>query len=222
MGFGIFGKLPQKRDFVAFDIPRAILEPFETWLQSAVAASRNELGRDWQDQYLVAPIWRFWGGKEIFGVDCTGVIMPSVDQVGRFFPLSVIYFDDSGNGLVPPIMDGNDLWFNDLEQRLLQTLDDEADVEARKLTEGLAGPAEEIENSSYSGAKFDKGRIWRQNEMPVSELLGNISESDYRAACEGRSFWWTNGGSSFGPIVYSQQGLPDPYFFTSMITGGIE
>lgn len=222
MGFGIFGKLPQKRDFVAFDIPRSILEPFENWLQSAVAASKNELGRGWQDQYLVAPIWRFWGGKEIFGVDCTGVIMPSVDQVGRFFPLSVIYYDESGNGLVPPVEAANDQWFADLEGRLLQTLDEESDIEARTLTEGLAAPVEELENMQNAGLNFDKGRVWRRDEMPVSELLANISDADYRAACEGRSFWWTNGGSNFGPIVYSQQGLPDPYFFTSMITGGLE
>src|SRR5262245_11063690 len=48
MSFGVFGKLPQKRDFVALNIPRAVLEPFETWLQSAVAASRNELKDDWR------------------------------------------------------------------------------------------------------------------------------------------------------------------------------
>jgi type VI secretion system protein ImpM len=222
MGFGIFGKLPQKRDFIAFGIPRAILEPFENWLQSAVAASKNELGRNWQDQYLVAPIWRFWGGKDIFGVDCIGVIMPSVDQVGRFFPLSVIYYDESGNGLVPPVSAENDQWFTDLEERLLHTLDEEDDIEARLLTEGLAAPEEEVENSQRVGKSFDKGRIWREYGMPVSELLANISQSDYRAACEGRSFWWTNGGRSFGSIVYSQQGLPDPYFFTSMITGGVE
>ena len=43
MAWGLFGKLPQKRDFVALGIPHAVLHPFETWLQSAVAASRNEL-----------------------------------------------------------------------------------------------------------------------------------------------------------------------------------
>src|SRR5690606_31180273 len=58
MGFGLFGKLPQKRDFVALGVPRAVLEPFETWLQSAVAASRSDLGLGWQERYLVAPIWR--------------------------------------------------------------------------------------------------------------------------------------------------------------------
>ena len=56
MAFGTFGKLPQKRDFIALNLPRAVLEPFETWLQQAVAASRNELGNAWQDIYLVSPL----------------------------------------------------------------------------------------------------------------------------------------------------------------------
>jgi len=159
MGYGIFGKLPQKRDFISFDIPRSILEPFETWLQSAVAASRNELGRGWQDQYLVAPIWRFWGGKEIFGVDCTGVIMPSVDQVGRFFPLSVIYYDESGHGLVPPCWDANDQWYVDLETRLLQTLDEEIEVEAKSLAAGLIEPVQDIAIVEDAGEEFEKAKF---------------------------------------------------------------
>lgn len=222
MGYGIFGKLPQKRDFVAFGIPRSILEPFETWLQSAVAASRNELGSEWQDRYLVAPIWHFWGGREIFGVDCAGAIMPSVDQVGRFFPLSILFYDESGNGLIPPARSGNEDWYADLDERLLQTLDEEAVIEAKLLTEGLQPPAEEKQEPENPGEDFNSGMLWRQDDIAVGELISGISDQDYRAACQGRSFWWTNGGASFGPIVYSQHGLPDPYFYTSMITGGVE
>jgi len=222
MGFGVFGKLPQKRDFVAFDIPRAILEPFETWLQSAVAASRNELGREWQERYLVAPIWHFWGGREIFGVDCMGAIMPSVDQVGRFFPLSIIYYDDSGNGLVPPVRAENEDWYISLDERLLQTLEEDAEVEAKTLAEGLKAPLQETDELDNPGEDFNSGMLWRQDDVVVGDLITGILDSDYRAACQGRSFWWTNGGANFGPIVYSQHGLPDPYFFTSMITGGVE
>ena len=40
---GMFGKLPSKRDFVAYNMPRPFLDQWEEWLQSAVAASRHEL-----------------------------------------------------------------------------------------------------------------------------------------------------------------------------------
>ena len=98
MAFGVFGKLPQKRDFIALNLPRTVLEPFETWLQSAVAASRSELGAAWQELYLVSPIWRFWIGGEIFGVACAGALIPSVDKVGRFFPLAILYCAEMARG----------------------------------------------------------------------------------------------------------------------------
>ncbi len=222
MGFGVFGKLPQKRDFVAFDIPRKILEPFENWLQSAMAASRNDLGRGWQDVFLIAPIWRFWGGKEVFGVDCTGSIMPSVDQVGRFFPLTIIYYDDSGNGLIPPTFGTDDQWYADLESRLLNTLEDDTDLEAKTLALGLAAPIQDEEDAKFGYELVKRGNLWKSAEPPVDEIILNIADDDYRAACQGRTFWWTNGGNEFGPMVYSRHGLPDPFFFTTMITGNVK
>src|SRR5262245_12632235 len=126
MAFGLFGKLPQKRDFVAINVPRAVLEPFETWLQSAVAASRNELGDAWREHYLVAPIWRFWIGGGIFGVDCAGSLVPSVDKVGRFFPLTILYSAENGQGIVAPPFDSLDAWYSLIEERLLSCLQENA------------------------------------------------------------------------------------------------
>ena len=111
MGFGLFGKLPQKRDFMSVNLPHAVLNPFETWLQSAVAASRNEIGRNWENYYLVAPIWRFWLGKDVLGTACTGSLMPSVDQVGRYFPLAIMYWAEPGETLTPPLINPIDGWY---------------------------------------------------------------------------------------------------------------
>ena len=78
------------------------------WFQAAVAAhpsnvlARNELGTAWQDIYLVSPIWRFWIGGDILTTACAGALMPSVDSVGRFFPLAIIYHAEPGEVIVPP------------------------------------------------------------------------------------------------------------------------
>ena len=87
MGLGFFGKVPAKRDFVSRHIPRSVLQPYENWLHACLAHSQNQMGNEWARYYLVAPIWRFWLGSKILGVPCQGVIMSSVDQVGRYFPL---------------------------------------------------------------------------------------------------------------------------------------
>jgi type VI secretion system ImpM family protein len=140
MGFGLFGKLPQKRDFLSINLPHAVLNPFETWLQSAVAASRSEIGRNWENYYLVAPIWRFWLGKEILGTACTGSLMPSVDQVGRYFPLSIIYYAEPGESLTPPLVNPVEGWYHQIEQRLLAVLSENSQIDPSTLLAGLVPP----------------------------------------------------------------------------------
>ena len=63
--------------------------PLENWLQGGMAASREKLGRSWEGAYLVQPIWSFWIGSLVTGVDCAGALVPSVDRVGRHFPLAI-------------------------------------------------------------------------------------------------------------------------------------
>lgn len=140
MGFGLFGKLPQKRDFIAVDLPSKVLHPFETWLQSAVAASRSEIGKDWENYYLVAPIWHFWLGPEVLGVPCAGSLMPSVDQVGRYFPLAILYVGEADETLPPPLLDPLDHWFHNIDQRLLAVLADDRGLDISQLLVGLEPP----------------------------------------------------------------------------------
>jgi type VI secretion system ImpM family protein len=142
MAFGLFGKVPQKRDFMSISMPTAVLSPFETWLQAAVAASRNELGRTWQDHYLVAPIWRFWIGEHILGTTVAGALMPSVDQVGRYFPLSIMYFAEPGDTLPPPLLAPLDHWYHEIEMRLLRALSEDNDTYLATILNGLEPPRE--------------------------------------------------------------------------------
>ena len=56
---GMFGKLPSKRDFIAYNMPRPFLDAWETWLQAGVAESKLALNDRWQEMFLGVPIWRF-------------------------------------------------------------------------------------------------------------------------------------------------------------------
>jgi type VI secretion system protein ImpM len=221
MGFGVFGKLPQKRDFVALNLPRAVLEPFETWLQQAVAASRNELGNAWQDIYLVSPIWRFWIGGDILTTPCAGALMPSVDSVGRFFPLAIMYLPEPGRQIVPPPFDALDIWYFTIEERLLAVLDPEAGIAVERLTEGLSVP-DTMEAPAPLPMHFKRGSVWRSDGGAASEVLSLLMNADYWDQLAGRSFWWTNGGSNAAPLIYARNALPDPLFYVNMIKGNLE
>lgn len=139
MGFGIFGKVTAKRDFVSRNIPRELLQPFETWLHSSIAHSQNQVGRNWPDYYLVAPIWRFWLGADILGMPCQGVIMSSVDKVGRYFPFTILYYGEEGQKICPPIIEPLNNWYASLEQTALMTLSEE-EYDVANLTSHLNPP----------------------------------------------------------------------------------
>src|SRR4051794_33362403 len=111
MKCGIFGKLPAKRDFVAHNLPRQFLSFWETWLQSAVSASHSQLGDQWHEAFLSAPIWRFWIGARICGTSAVGPLMPSVARVGQFSPLPVCACPPEGARIAPPVVEPMEEWF---------------------------------------------------------------------------------------------------------------
>jgi type VI secretion system protein ImpM len=86
---GFCGKLPARGDFVTAGLPRRFTEAWYDWLQPVMATSRGALGEDWVPAWLEAPIWRFALSPGICGPDSVlGLWMPSVDRVGRHFPLT--------------------------------------------------------------------------------------------------------------------------------------
>lgn len=87
---GFFGKIPARGDFVRAGLPRAFIEPWDRWMQRMVAASRSTLGEAWLPAWLQAAVWRFTLSPGICGPGAViGLWMPSVDCVGRYFPLTL-------------------------------------------------------------------------------------------------------------------------------------
>ena len=87
---GIHGKLPSHGDFITRRLPREFVDVWDGWLQHAIAASKADLGEAWLETYLTSPIWSFALGAGICGAGAwAGVLMPSVDRVGRYFPLTL-------------------------------------------------------------------------------------------------------------------------------------
>jgi type VI secretion system protein ImpM len=87
---GYFGKVPTQGDFVTRGLPRAVETALDGWLRAAVQESQHSLGSAWLDAFLVAPVWRMALGPGVAGPDpVAGVMIPSVDRVGRYFPLVV-------------------------------------------------------------------------------------------------------------------------------------
>jgi type VI secretion system protein ImpM len=99
---GAFGKLPSMGDFLRADTPPGFVEAWDSWLQRAMLGARNNLGARWPECYLSAPIWRFTLAHGLAGrLPVLGILMASVDRVGRQFPLTLAAPLPQGS---PPIL----------------------------------------------------------------------------------------------------------------------
>ncbi len=221
MPAGIFGKLPAKRDFVAVNAERRFLEVWEAWLQASVATSKQLLGPEWSEVYNRAPIWRFWLGADFCGEAMIGAVAPSVDGVGRYFPLAV-FVGEGQESLAPPELDANDQWCEAAEAILLDALEPGASLEtiSRKVA---AMPAPSLQSRSDEVAGLEElpegGVLIRGIDRRLSLAFLAARRFGYRRIFAAQSFWWTIGGEGFPPLALSLVGLPLPTRYADMLTG---
>src|SRR5215510_2706661 len=91
VGIGFYGKLPSHGDFLRRRVADAFFGVWDGWLQECVSASRSALGDRWLDVYLTSPAWRFACAAGVCGPSpAAGLMVPSVDRVGRYFPLTIV------------------------------------------------------------------------------------------------------------------------------------
>lgn len=122
--FGAFGKIPALGDFFRFGMAPGFVAAWDDWLQRGILAGRDRLGEGWQDCYMTAPIWRFALAPGLAGGEAAlGVMMPSVDRVGRLFPLTLATTLTEG---VDPVAThfAAEACFHALETLALEALDD--------------------------------------------------------------------------------------------------
>ena len=162
---GFFGKFPSHGDFVARRLPAGFLQPWDAWLQAGMADSLCRLGDAWLPIYLNSPIWRFALGAGVCGPQAWGgVLMPSVDRVGRYFPLTIAAALDGmathGSGCRPPLA----TWYASLEAMALAALGDEFSLptfDASLLALAPARAADQIPGELPGSALF-----WLGDDSP--------------------------------------------------------
>ena len=122
---GFYGKLPTKGDFLTRRLPREFIDGWDGWLQAGMNDSRQVLGDAWLQIYLTSPLWRFVLPSGVFSASgWAGVLMPSMDKVGRYFPMTIAA--ELKAPISPVLVASNcNAWYEAVENRLLDALDDD-------------------------------------------------------------------------------------------------
>lgn len=208
---GYFGKLPGFADFVTRRLPRAFVDPWDTWLQESIVSARDRLGVEWLDTYLTSPIWRFALGAGVCGsAGWTGLLMPSVDRVGRHFPLTLAAELPADSGLLPVL--SQEGWFERLEELALSSLDEPFDLAVfDQQLQTLALPASQSAPLSKLRGSQAEAMSWCFELPSVASLgwsLPAIVESVFGSQLDRHTFWWTSGSAKVKPCLLTCRGLP--------------
>ena len=220
---GLFGKVPHQADFVSRHLPEGFIEYWHVWLQSGVSVSREQLGEDWLELYLTSPVWHFAIGAGVCADQAVvGVLIPSVDEIGRYFPPTVAH---AGSHRPWPALLSGEAWYRQAEQVALSALDEETGY--IRLIEALeALPTPEFEAlPRYRTLPGGNGasKAWvieNKDAAPSRDMALGLLEKVYGRLLGGYSLWWTAGSEHVAPCTLVCAGLPETGQMAAMFDGG--
>ncbi|WP_439524348.1 type VI secretion system-associated protein TagF [Marivita sp.] len=128
--FGAFGKIPSVGDFFRINAPPGFADVWDEWLQRCLVSGAHAYGARWDELYMSVPIWRFCLSAGLAGPGAVlGVLMPSVDRVGRRFPLTLMVpLSEEMTAIRAHLMDTD--VFEELETIALSVLDEDISRDA--------------------------------------------------------------------------------------------
>ncbi len=220
---GYHGKLVAKGDFVTRRLPRTFVDPWDSWLQDVVGGSRARMGEAWLDSYLTSPIWRFALSAGLCGEGAAaGVLMPSVDRVGRYFPLTIVAMLADGVDLVamPVAASG---WFGKAEELVRSALADAFDFDgfdAQVAALGAPTAGEPGPKPAAVAAEAGPGlRLAIPSADAVDQAYRALAERFLSTSYPHCSLWWTSGSEDVAAAFIVCNGLPSAEGFAAFLDG---
>jgi type VI secretion system protein ImpM len=218
---GWFGKMPLMGDFAQRRLPTGFVESCDAWLSAGMQTSRQQLGDSWLDVYLTGPIWRFgWAPGVIDTQWWFGTLMPSVDNVGRYFPLVV-----ARSAAVAPesarALQGLSDWYSRVAAASLDTLRPGASLEAFEAALAAApAPIDELPERRPE-IEYLPGRERYQlgGSASLAQWAAGMGLRDAMLRCAGHSLWWPDHATSPDTSLSFCNGLPDPEHFSLLLEG---
>jgi type VI secretion system protein ImpM len=236
---GWYGKLPTLGDFASRRLGQDFIEPWDLWLGQGMSAQREALGEGWLDAYLQSPVWRFVLMPDVLALRpqraLAGILMPSVDRVGRYFPLTIA----ANLPRVPRrAAEIEQLlgWLHQLEDLAADALHDDWTVEqledelercpkplepVTRWPEHLSGPREELAAALHDESRFvaldavksraELATLW---SATVAAGEPEVPATVPRLAL-GRSFWLSDNPQA--PQLLVAHGLPTREAFIRML-----
>lgn len=201
---GWFGKLPSLGDFASRRVDVDFMEAWDGWLAQGIAGWQARDGDAWLTDYLNGPSWRFVLMPGTLPGECgahawAGAITPSVDRVGRYFPLTLVQRLDA---LPEGAEQGASLlaWLLQLDDLAVDAMLEEWPVDQLETELARLSPP------TISGIPI---------ASPIAALLGDLSSRT--ESWRGRTFWITHGAEA--DLLHISVGLPKGAALPALLSG---
>ncbi len=225
---GFCGKIPGHGDFVSRNIADEFMLPWNEWIQTVIGVSQEQQENLWLETFLTSPVWRFALSPDACGADgMMGVMIPSVDKVGRYFPftLAAPIIDEPLNHL---IRDNN--WFDEAEDLILTALEEDIDID-QLVEQAQAIPlpgSPSISTTKQSPPAYTNEtpnhakKVWSipiRSAATITNALPGLFTLALKELFPQCSLWWTNGSDKIPPTLLICSGMPPISGYSAMLDG---
>ncbi|SEL36421.1 type VI secretion system protein ImpM [Roseateles sp. YR242] len=216
---GWYGKLAPLGDFAQRRLPTHWVRHCDPWLSQLMRELPSVLGPNWLDLYLTAPVIRFaWAPGVVDMKWWFGVLMPSCDNVGRYFPLVIAQQRSD-----PPVdragLEHLERWYNVLSQAALHTLEDGASLESfeQRLAAAPAFPA----SAAAAIPLPEAAHRWQTFSPPSPSLptgMAMLAAGELLERLAGCTVWSTRAVAPETPQYQWGPALPNSRVFANLLT----
>jgi len=217
---GWYGKLAALGDFAHRRLPTEVVAATDAWLSRSMATSLQRLGEGWLQSYLTAPVLRFaWAPGVADAQWWFGLLMPSCDNVGRYFPLLI-----AQSRRQPPLdrlaLDHLEAWLDHLAEAATRTLDEDATLEGFEDSLHDAPPWPTPGKTALLDRRGDAGAASYRlaPRSTFSHWLHAMAIDSLQQQLAGSSVWWRHSDPAHESTVSIQRGLPPPESFAQLLS----
>lgn len=225
---GWYGKMPALGDFAARRLPHEFVKPWDQWLQNALSTSKTLLADRWVAVYMSSPVWRFALLPGVLDHRIwAGVLTPSVDKVGRHFPLTIALPLVASASMLATVCAAHP-WYSAIEKAALDALDVNRAVE--ELEADLQRAAFPDRLDATEETSVESLVDWWLGEAPMSSTdlegpeamtvaMSHCAYATLAAGSPGKSLWWSSHVQGAGARLHGYDGLPIDSGFTALLQG---
>ena len=211
---GWHGKLPSLGDFASRRLTPAFLDRWDAWLASGLQQLRERRPDAWLDAYLASPSRRFLLMPDALPGEpgqsaWAGVLMPSVDRVGRYFPFTIA----QAIAMPASVQQMQSLWFwlGRLDELAADALQDDWTIDRLEAELArMAGPGIEPLPAAAAALPQAPGAtvvLALPGGLDITQHIGIEAQALWQQRSRGLAYWYSDTGQQ-SPRLCISKGLP--------------